>query len=457
MSSPPNRRRNPNRSPSSPRVKLVLEPGQNITEIHNLDPQLGLDLFGIPVRNFTEENGHTRVFSDPIAANKWASNPDVTIVPTCRLSEVKSRLKEAGLNYRLLPLKPVPVQPEVEWAVGESHFVREMVGALWHYEVGRIQVSRNKFLEAVKYICTSFPLTNVVVVVPRKKNANEYRVELNKLEPRRATRTANAISFATQRVHICTPMEFRTTDPSVFDVVVVVDVSKCLGEEMMHGLFATTFHRIYALEDKNKKLDEFVRIKAVHIAGDVIFNEDHVDQAPKFLWICRTQSVASVNHTSARERKRLSIFENAPRNQVIARLARSLTAGTRVPGLNLPLAMASRPLGVAILVESPEHARHLHALLSDWTVLSRGQLLPVGGIHRTIMTQMWANEQQHLPVDVLIRAEGDMAPLELRYFKLGNKNRIASAFVIDLADIANSAELEMIYREDGYKTIMRSE
>jgi hypothetical protein len=105
------------------------------------------------------------------------------------------------------------------------------------------------------------------------------------------------------------------------------------------------------------------------------------------------------------------------RNAVLAEVAQMCAAGRLhdlaqtglLPGTAVPPAVLrkSRPL-VAVLVESPAHARALQALLPDWTLRMGPHALSntVSGSDREIVTYV-AAEAWGLGADVLVRADTD--------------------------------------------------
>jgi hypothetical protein len=125
----------------------------------------------------------------------------------------------------------------------------------------------------------------------------------------------------------------------------------------------------------------------------------------------------------ALERKRTEYWRNAPRNGLIASVARGVLSANwrRLRAHGLPEAVV-REAGhgdrrVAMLVESPEHGRELKRLLPDWTLCdaTTHASCDVHDGGPRIVTLVYA-AKHGVSADVVIRATGTPFPLTVKNF-----------------------------------------
>ncbi|HVX62147.1 MAG TPA: hypothetical protein VHC19_16130 [Pirellulales bacterium] len=178
----------------------------------------------------------------------------------------------------------------------------------------------------------------------------------------------------------------------------------------------------YCFIPASRRLHSDSRLKLEAIVGPEIYREpaSTTQLRDVQLLLVRAPLVpAAASYDSPLERKRSLIWANSPRNAVIATIAQGFADGD-LPGLwqhGLLLDIAdiaelqSDELSVAILVESPEHGRHLLQLLPGWRLAGmvpseehrRQAPMPCG--NRTIATFEKAR-RVGCSVDVIIRADG---------------------------------------------------
>jgi hypothetical protein len=113
---------------------------------------------------------------------------------------------------------------------------------------------------------------------------------------------------------------------------------------------------------------------------------------------------------------------------------------------------------VAVLVESPEHARTLAGRLAGWRVVRhdprpwRGgwggwdpaaPLRDPAGFDGCALTTLAARRAEALDVDVLVRADGGVSPLRLPGFPAPGLEPYRSPVLVDVADDADAAAEEV--------------
>jgi hypothetical protein len=182
--------------------------------------------------------------------------------------------------------------------------------------------------------------------------------------------------------------------------------------------------------------------------------------------------------------KRDAIWHNAERNESVASIARALVdgvqqslweAGIFLESMSKTIA-AGHPRKVAILVESPEHAKELIQRLPGWRImtshgktssmtsdspglLSRtGRADPIRELDRTIITIIEFRSLERLALDVLIRADGTPWPLSLPIISDRKQGEERGPLVmIDFHDSFDSVALEATrdrlktYSDQGWK------
>jgi hypothetical protein len=181
----------------------------------------------------------------------------------------------------------------------------------------------------------------------------------------------------------------------------------------------------------------------------------------RVLWAVRPWSPSITPPRDPLKRKRC-YWQNGWRNTAIAAVATAFVAGDRATLLNHGLYAAkhllrpadARPVRVAILAESPEHARVLVNLLEDWQLLhlgvsgvrpGSGGCAPgrdeayQDGVDRAVVTFKRAQCLDRFEVDVLIRVDGSVWPLNLPGFPPAR--RTDDVFLIDFADFDDALAL----------------
>jgi hypothetical protein len=150
---------------------------------------------------------------------------------------------------------------------------------------------------------------------------------------------------------------------------------------------------------------------------------------------------------TALERKREAIWHNPDRNAYIVDLVRAIQSNDQQWLARIPCwqTLASvNPLeegeaySVAVLVESPEHARELQRQMPDWNVLIAENGSTIGWpdgqpLHRVILTERAAQNLLLVDTDVLIRATGGQTPFPVREARHDQVAQEAMA-ILDIAD-----------------------
>jgi hypothetical protein len=189
-------------------------------------------------------------------------------------------------------------------------------------------------------------------------------------------------------------------------------------------------------------------------AIDQAGNATEVRAPVRVLWAVRPWSPSRGGYLDPLKRKR-SYWHNEWRNSAIAAVAAAFVAGDRVTlrkrGLyddqHLPWPAEGRLVRVAILAESPEHARVLVGLLEGWLLLHQGvfDLRPgsggrtpdredadQAGVDRAVVTWKRARCLARFDVDVLIRVDGTPWPLKVPAFPPAG--RTDEVYLVDFPD-----------------------
>ena len=452
---------------SSGPIELTLDVHPNVTFVRGLDEQIAAKLFGHRTRRFRGGGRSGLRYSEQVSTDYLRDEMfgQRTIIPTCRLDEYTHTLRREGFVLRHNSSSCISAFPNLDWTTDQSAWVQDCARSLSVNPVGRILIDGDKQrIDVLLLICQLFADTNVVVVVPNLKEVERLTKIVSERHPGRTTTYSANVTGATRCVLVCCEATYVGLDPGYFHVVIFTDLLKSLSKKLLLDTISLGDHYIYAIEDSRKALDHDQNWKAEYLAGHQVYSCVQHRRCPAHAWLVGAQQSDGSSAGDTLEQKKTWIWENAGRNRLITELAGLLTHGQCPDCVALPEELQGRPLRVAILVESPAHGRVLQDLLPDWCLLSRDD--SVAGDQsaavpdRTIVTRLWANSQASIDVGVLIRAEGDASPLNLRSFPpKASANGNAPVLLVDFYDLADSNSLpsrRQHFRGDGYLTIMNS-
>jgi hypothetical protein len=307
----------------------------------------------------------------------------------------------------------------------------------------------------------------------------ENRQEMYRLTRRLRRRIDEPVVCITKS---CTITETRIevgTQPSMdlhcADVVILARASQALQAETRTRLGALRRQRIYGLRLVHEQESPREELLVEGIIGPVLTIHGPIRKEPRSVsvlladWRCRSSSYGQFGL----EWKRHAIWQNPDRNNAIAGIARALVAGDLValgkhgifPDATDEAMLVNDGCRVAILVESPEHAKEIGARLPGWRLVTgqsesdveRPELTGSSSDHAestsdtrpeaTIVTQIGSLTFPMGTFDIVIRADGLRWPLEVPHLFEGRRNgKQCRLLLIDLRDDFDEIALDATRR-----------
>ena len=190
--------------------------------------------------------------------------------------------------------------------------------------------------------------------------------------------------------------------------------------------------QVYALVAENSRLSRAATIAVEAVSGKVL-NPPH-EAPPVPVHVATAPRLDKRGSVTGLQQKRQYIWQNIPRNGLIAKIGKAISAQNTKQCKRLGLFRREQDdflknfhfVAVSILVENTEHQRELAKLLPRWeSMVAHGNVIPEKGL--TIATHSYAAAAGGwLNPDILIRADGgesSLAPFEL-----------SPKLVVDIAD-----------------------
>lgn len=204
-----------------------------------------------------------------------------------------------------------------------------------------------------------------------------------------------------------------------FDLLVLPFAEQTVFDDALRVITSGQYRRLLSFTPTRWTRDEHLNRRLLVVAGSVFPPEK--EKVPVTAVVLTTHgSRPTGRFEGALDAKRRLYVHNARRNRRVAEVANRLRLGTKKavrslgidgPGL-VELVLTAARLGVAVLVETPEHARELAALLPGWAVWTGGvtdvtKPEPGCGV---VVTEQGADEFV-VNAGVLVRATGTRHPL----------------------------------------------
>jgi hypothetical protein len=324
---------------------------------------------------------------------------------------------------------------------------RQFVDALTAHRQGQILVHREaERLRILELTVRHFPSASIAVLVATKSQGRRLYNELRQRLPRPVS-----ISFASGRLPkhslVVTSLASHLALGD-FDVAVFPFAEQIASAHGFHDA-AMNDRRTYGVLLTSERLERRSQLLVEGILGPPIF-EVPDPRGPRSRVVILTfeppWSPAPLG-LSALERKRQCIWRADLRNHAVAEVAEAIAAGDVERlwphGLLLEQQRAD-PRRVAVVVESPEHARALLAALPGWHPFDAGAVLD-----RTVLTIVQASRLAAADCDAILWAAGGTSLVEPRGFPpRGNRDVL---LVDALDDFDPRAVEETQERLDSYR------
>ena len=279
---------------------------------------------------------------------------------------------------------------------------------------------------AIATMARAFPRARFSVAVASRSQVSSVHDRLRRLvrEPV-ALHHKHGVILSGARLKVCT---WGSLDERASDLILFAEAGDALGLRFVRSTSALTNQHVFGFVGPGAEphAREGLLLKA--LLGVVIheIGGDGGRPAAVRVAVAKAPAVPIPGKLDALERKRRSVWHAGGRNAGVAEVAAALAEGREADLRRQDVLCGGEPprgldgaggRRVAVLVESPEHARVLAGRLPGWTVLS-GRPGPGGGElpARSILTRVHAHGLRRLDVDALVRADGSAGPLRLADF-----------------------------------------
>jgi hypothetical protein len=229
-----------------------------------------------------------------------------------------------------------------------------------------------------------------------------------------------------------------------FDFLLLPDPERCLGDIAINDLVRIPSLRVFAFVAPGRPRGARARLRLEALAGPVIYTSRPRTAAVEVIIVPAPRPIPIWGDT-ALQRRRRGCWDNEPRNWRIACIARACAAQDRAALCRWGLLQDEKDAlprgGVAILVETLEHARRLLRFLPGWPVRhampdcddedgeTRKSRTGQGKIITVVRA---ASEGVH--AGILIRATGGSGTVSLARFCPPRQKDGRSALLIDFDD-----------------------
>lgn len=376
---------------------------------------------------------------------------DQVFIHAQNLPRVLKHLKARGQWVELSEYKDWPQLSRATQAnhvPGLASWEASAVQAVGDQPWGQILAARSMAPGMIAALVQFYNSENVLVVT---KNAESVKHIARELRQRTNRHVSTGIEIARNTeplVHI-QPLSGLDRSGHDWPVLIFADAESARSDTGMRQAVSMPDSLIYAIVSTEMKLDQEDLLRLRVTCGPELYR---LTDAPftgtaVTVLLVRAKRKRRGSPRNPLRRKRMHLWDNDPRNQQVAELAEAFAAadlvtlgqlGVPVEALQQQLQDLGRQPRVAIVVESPNHARRLRLMLPEWQIAAGARLadkdLPMlpQECDRTILTLTRALAAGVL-ADVVIRADGteqawtwDLGP---HYGLTGN-----SMIVVDLFD-----------------------
>ena len=292
-----------------------------------------------------------------------------------------------------------------------------------------IVATEDDALDALQGLRSGWKDESVLVVAKKPKAVQNLVKRASGYVAGPITSDFNDVLHTRSRIVVVTPYLFSSANATDWDVVILWDSDFLLqkltqkGCQKLSGSVQRDHHRpiaCYVIHYGGHR-DKLDRLTTEQFCGGVLYDGRVRPDSPEVdvVMVRHRGPVPEITEEmTILDRKRTQIWRNRSRNELIARIAKEITA--RDPQRLEEFGLVNDeldPESIAIVVESPEHAERLAELLPEWNVTTYAAgadgCTPNDAItNRFIITERYLIENP-LNVDILVRATGGPHPLAL--------------------------------------------
>ncbi len=344
---------------------------------------------------------------------------------------------------------------------------RETIDAIEATRALRIVTPNDyEIAELTKIVARLYPNARIAVALPTHKRLKAFTRRLVEAFPEEPLgRFTSKLKIRDRRVSLGLIGQFPRGNSGDFDLLVLPDAESTVSDAALEVATSGQYRRILSFSRRRWTSDGDLNRRLQVIAEVVVPPERPVP--PVTALILNTPGTAVGSCSDAFELKRASIWFNAKRNARIAALAKAIASKKRKSLAALldskevadELLTAAVP-GVAILVETPVHARELAQLLPGWVLWAAWESDDFDSVFNrpagcdAIVTELGGMETA-LHAGVLIRATGTPWPLPKINWPWWQSK---SGLLVDFADgfhpaVARHAQSRIRHYAGAYESV----
>jgi hypothetical protein len=352
---------------------------------------------------------------------------------------VARRLRRAGVTVAVNDNRVFDSRaaPDLSVLVGRPADDKAFLAAVARNPRGLIEVGRTAdVVRGAALICRLCPLARVIARLATREQVRRFRRDWQ-AALRAPVDTLKHYDWPWEAGRLVDTMHPSCYPRSAdFEVVLFADALRAAAPGYVNSFEPLACSRVYGFVRRGERMSAPKRLLAQSLFGPVIYrwpDPRGVEAAVRVRW-CRPPWGRPLGDVPALERKRRGYWHSEARNDLIAGVARALKAGDQAAlwgyGLFLDGDAAASAGGraVTILTESPRHGRELLRRLPGWYLWP---LAPPPGpvaevidddplrarvLDRVIVTWARADRLAVFDTDVVVRADGQPWPLDLRGF-----------------------------------------
>jgi hypothetical protein len=319
-----------------------------------------------------------------------------------------------------------------------------------------VVAGRDELADRVAALCRLFPAAPAMIFDTNAELAEDLRRRLLPLLDGHVFRGSEDFWSAAVRRVVAPLPKLDVTNPDDFGLLIAADARAVCTRGHWPALHRLWPLKAYGFQSAGQVPSDREQLRVEAVFGRPLVPATTQPRVAVHV-VVPPRTLPPADGVGLLERKREAIWKNPPRNEFVAAVATAIATndgpalasfGLARPGCDLRGRGGERP-AVAVLVESPEHARHLTEHLSGWRAVryepgpsrvgwggwnSEAPLRDPAGFDRCVLTTMAARRVESLDVDVLVRADGAGSPLRLPGFPAPARQADRPQVLIDLAD-----------------------
>jgi len=326
-----------------------------------------------------------------------------------------------------------------------------LVGAVIGHRQGQIVIRKGgDRIRVISLICWCFPAAHVLILASTREEVRDLHRKLGQ-----PLRFNLGRQFGSRRISrfprvVATMASGAIYDTAKWDIILYPFAEQLTQKQAFEAAMRCGGPRVYGIVEAGSALPRRTRLIVEGICGPVIHElpDPGGRRADVRVLMFEAPWCPAPGKLTVLERKRRMYWHSDARNGAVAEVATAFDTGNPEPlwqhGLLLSEEDGNRCAGnqrrrVAIVVESPEHGRHLLKHLPDWRLVDanmpakdrRGKIV----LDRAVVTMLAADRQRQLDVDVLVWAAGGRAVADFPGFPPRYPDgRARQVLLIDVAD-----------------------